>query len=489
MDDSGVEALTKSISPPSPALTESIVRSGYRDRDFILRRGLLVADMLGLWLALTIAVVICGNRDRPEDASLWFLSTLPVWVLLFRAYGLYGRPTRRFEPTHLDDASSLVHALVIGAAASWLLLQLLPIRKLDGEEIIVFVLLALPLVATLRVGLRMLNLRLRGPERIFVVGIGEDVRLLQRKLRNHSEYEMSVVGALPIDGDVAGIGRVELCSNLSEVDSLIASGEVDHLMVELDANLLSQDIVVELMRKCFRAGVRFGAFPRAKGLLPLGVEINHLEGVGFLSYHPPVLSRTSCLMKRTMDLVLTSIVLVVFLPLIALIAAAIKLSDRGPVFFRQVRVGKDETRFKLIKFRTMVPDAERQTDELMAQSRDPDWLDIERDPRVTRLGHFLRRTSLDELPELWNVIRGEMSLVGPRPLSERDDMRVEGWRRHRLDVLPGVTGYWQVSGRTSIPFREMVEVDYYYVAGWSIWLDIKLLMRTVPAVLRRRGAN
>ncbi len=137
----------------------------------------------------------------------------------------------------------------------------------------------------------------------------------------------------------------------------------------------------------------------------------------------------------------------------------------------------------------MVPDAEEMVPGLMEQSTDPDWLFLEHDPRITRVGRFLRRASLDELPQLFNVLRGEMSMVGPRPLSQTDDEGLLGWERHRIDLVPGVTGYWQVLGRTSIPFREMIEIDFAYVTGWSLWLDIKILIRTVPTVLSRRGAN
>jgi lipopolysaccharide/colanic/teichoic acid biosynthesis glycosyltransferase len=210
--------------------------------------------------------------------------------------------------------------------------------------------------------------------------------------------------------------------------------------------------------------------------------------MGVLFFPPPILSRSSQVLKRSLDMAVSSASLVFFAPVMALIAVAIRLDSAGPILFRQTRVGQDGRRFTLAKFRTMMPDTDEQVAELMGKSVDPDWLIIDDDPRVTRVGRFLRRTSLDELPQFWSVLKGEMSMVGPRPLSERDDRGVQGWARHRLDLVPGLTGYWQVLGRTTIPFREMIEIDYAYVTNWSLWLDLKLLIRTVPAVLRRRGA-
>jgi lipopolysaccharide/colanic/teichoic acid biosynthesis glycosyltransferase len=260
-------------------------------------------------------------------------------------------------------------------------------------------------------------------------------------------------------------------------------------MVRLDSRYLPQERAQKLMRACHRAGVRFSCFPAARGLLPPGVEVNHLEGVGFLSCAPPVLPRSAATVKRCMDLVVATLSSIVLAPFLALIAVAILRDSEGPVLYRQIRIGKHGERFELLKFRTMELGADRRDDELMTQSVDPHWLVMDEDPRVTSVGRFLRRTSLDELPQLWNVLRGEMSMVGPRPLSERDDRKVLGWRRHRLDLKPGITGYWQVLGRNSIPFEEMLEFDYAYVAGWSMWHDLKLLLQTLPAVLRRRGAN
>jgi lipopolysaccharide/colanic/teichoic acid biosynthesis glycosyltransferase len=190
-----------------------------------------------------------------------------------------------------------------------------------------------------------------------------------------------------------------------------------------------------------------------------------------------------------MDIVGAAVALVLTAPLMLLAAIAVKLTSRGPVFFRQRRVGRSGRTFTLYKFRTMVRDAESRTEELMAASEDPHWLKLEHDPRITRVGRLLRLLSIDELPQLWSVLTGKMSLVGPRPLTPADHEQVEGWARIRLDLAPGITGLWQVLGRTSIPFEEMIKLDYVYVTNWSLWTDMRLLIKTVPAVLGRRGAN
>jgi exopolysaccharide biosynthesis polyprenyl glycosylphosphotransferase len=466
----------------APVKPRRLVRSRHRDRDFALRRALLVADLLGLWLALLAALALSGSRGASLAESVWILPALPALALLFQVYGLYRRPVRRFEPSHLDDFASLLHALIVGTLGLWLVYKLAPVRQLGFQEVLTFGLLALPLIATLRVALRMVNLRLQGAERVFAVAPPGDVELLRRKLEHHPEYEMALVGA-------AGGEREADDTEVEAVEDLLASGQVDHVIVRLDAHFLPQRRVRELMHACHREGVRFGYFPGVNGLLAPGVEVNHLEAMGVLTCHPPVLSRGSKLLKRGLDLVVSALALILLAPLLAAIALAVALGSEGGALYRQVRVGKDGRRFELLKFRTMVSGADRMDEELMAHSVDPDWLVMEDDPRVTRLGRFLRRNSLDELPQLWNVLRGEMSIVGPRPLSERDDRAVRGWHRHRLDILPGVTGYWQVLGRNNIPFREMLDVDYAYIADWSLWHDLKLLFRTIPAVVRRRGAN
>jgi lipopolysaccharide/colanic/teichoic acid biosynthesis glycosyltransferase len=166
----------------------------------------------------------------------------------------------------------------------------------------------------------------------------------------------------------------------------------------------------------------------------------------------------------------------------------VKLDSRGPVFFGQQRVGRHGQRFRMLKFRTMVPEAEAMKDSLRDRNEAQEGLfKIARDPRVTRVGRLLRASALDELPQLWNIVRGEMSLVGPRPLVIDEDQRIEGWHRRRLELMPGMTGPWQILGPSRVPLKEMVAIDYLYVANWSLWTDIKILLRTVPHVLGRHG--
>lgn len=193
--------------------------------------------------------------------------------------------------------------------------------------------------------------------------------------------------------------------------------------------------------------------------------------------------------KRVFDLTLALLMIVVLAPLMALICVIICLDSQGSPIFRQRRVGLNGSRFRVCKFRTMFTDAERQLEVLRAQSQDPHWLLLARDPRVTRVGRFLRLTSLDELPQLWNVLLGDMSLVGPRPLTESDDAHVVEWARIRSAVPPGITGLWQVSGRTKVSFEDMLRLDCEYATRCSFWGDLLVLLRTIPAVLFARGAN
>jgi lipopolysaccharide/colanic/teichoic acid biosynthesis glycosyltransferase len=225
--------------------------------------------------------------------------------------------------------------------------------------------------------------------------------------------------------------------------------------------------------------------PRMLEVVGSAVEFEDLDGMTMMGVRPFGLSRSSHLLKRAFDCIAASIGLVAVAPLISILALAVRLDSKGPTFFRQVRVGRDGRPFRIYKFRSMVVEADAQKDQLRAFNEVGDGMfKITSDPRVTRVGAFLRRTSLDELPQLINVLRGEMSLVGPRPLVTDEDAQVLGLDRSRLHLTPGMTGPWQVLG-ARVPMQEMVGIDYLYVASWSLWLDVKLLLRTVRHVLRR----
>jgi len=240
-------------------------------------------------------------------------------------------------------------------------------------------------------------------------------------------------------------------------------------------------------------GVHVDLIPSWSDTVGARLQLHELEGMPLLTVPRPVLGHSALRLKRAFDLVAGVVAVVVLSPLLAACALAIKMNSPGPVLFRQRRVGRNNERFEVFKFRSMWDGADSQKQRVAALNvhgggTETGMFKIRADPRVTRVGSFLRRYSLDELPQLFNIVRGEMSLVGPRPLIETEDRQVEGRFRRRLGITPGLTGLWQVHGRSDIPFQEMVTLDYLYVTNWSLWGDVKLLMRTVSAVLRGRGA-
>ena len=247
------------------------------------------------------------------------------------------------------------------------------------------------------------------------------------------------------------------------------------------------DRLLDKIRLIKSVGVKVTLLPRLLEVVGWSVALDEVEGTPLLGVRGYGLTHSSRLLKRSFDVCGSLAALIVFAPVLAAIAVAIKLSSRGPVLFRQRRVGRGGEPFNLLKFRTMRQGADAQKPSLLALNEAVGLFKIANDPRITPVGRLLRSLSLDELPQLVNVLRGEMSLVGPRPLVAEEDSQVHGWLRRRLDVTPGMTGAWQVLGSARIPLHEMVKLDYLYRANWSLWLDLKILIRTVPFVLARRG--
>jgi exopolysaccharide biosynthesis polyprenyl glycosylphosphotransferase len=269
--------------------------------------------------------------------------------------------------------------------------------------------------------------------------------------------------------------------------SLLAHERLDELIVA-DSGL-GEESLLEIVDAAHRRGMSVRVAPRTTELLVERGEYVPGQGLPLFELRPPILAGADWAVKRVFDVVVSVLVVLIGLPFWALIALLVKTTSRGPVFYADTRIGLREQPFRMLKFRTMVEGAARSQAALESENEASGALfKIRDDPRVTRIGRFLRRFSIDEVPNVINVLRGEMSLVGPRPLPLRDHAKLEPWHRRRSNVLPGMTGLWQIGGRSDASFDDLVRLDFYYLETWSIWLDITILVKTIPAVAMRRGA-
>uniref|UniRef100_A0A6J5Z8V6 Unannotated protein n=1 Tax=freshwater metagenome TaxID=449393 RepID=A0A6J5Z8V6_9ZZZZ len=271
------------------------------------------------------------------------------------------------------------------------------------------------------------------------------------------------------------------------MDEVFDRESIDELIVA-DPDF-AETRVLEIVDRCHRRGVRVRVAPTTMGVLARRAEFVPGAAVPLFELRPPVFEGADYALKRFFDLTGSLLGLILLSPLLLIIALAVKLTSRGPVMFRSRRPGIAGVPFSCLKFRTMYEGAELRQHELEDENEaDGPLFKIRRDPRVTPVGRTLRRFSLDELPQLWNVLRGEMSIVGPRPLPQRDYARLEDWHRKRYLVLPGMTGLWQVSGRSELDFDDLVKLDFLYIERWSLALDLSIIVQTIPAVIRRHGA-
>jgi exopolysaccharide biosynthesis polyprenyl glycosylphosphotransferase len=324
------------------------------------------------------------------------------------------------------------------------------------------------------------------------VGSDDVARLLESKIRQHPEYRLNVVGFVDRDGGASsnGAGQLDLIGSTDDLPELVRAHGAHRVVIAFSGD--SHEQTLEVIRGLHDSNVQIDIVPRMFEVLGTNAQLHTIEGMPLVGLPVPRLSDSSKLLKRSLDLAGAIAGLILLAPLFAVAAACIKLDSRGPVFFRQVRMGAGERAFRVFKFRTMVNDAETRKDEVahlnMHVNDDPRMFKVPNDPRVTGVGAFLRRSRIDELPQLINVIRGEMSLVGPRPLILDEDQYVERWARRRLKLKPGMTGLWQVLGASDIPFDEMTKLDYLYVTNWSLREDLRLILLTLPALARARAA-
>jgi exopolysaccharide biosynthesis polyprenyl glycosylphosphotransferase len=411
----------------------------------------------------------------------------PLIVLVTKAIGLYDRDQHVLRKTTIDEVPAILQVSVLYALAVWFAETLLFDGRLERSQVF---LLALATSASITLG-RSLARRvariLTSPERYIVLGSDVDTARIANKLASSPRVRATLVGRVALHADARlPSDHHEVLGNTEVLTHVIDRYRIERVIIASDSH--DQEEILQAVRLSKALGAKVSVLPRLLEVVGSSSTYDDVDGMTLLGVRQYGLSKSSELLKRTMDIVAAATGLVVLSPLLVVTAVAIKLDTRGPVFFRQPRIGQGGKRFSIFKFRSMVQDAEQIKGDLLERNEAEGGLfKISDDPRITRMGGLLRRTSLDELPQLLNVVWGDMSLVGPRPFVPAEDALIEGWERRRLTVRPGMTGLWQIYGSSRIPKPEMVKIDYLYSANWSLWLDLKILLRTVPYVLRRRG--
>jgi exopolysaccharide biosynthesis polyprenyl glycosylphosphotransferase len=444
-----------------------------------LRRQLLSADIVS---GSAVGALTAMIADLPlEKLPVLALAIGLCWPVLAYACGLYAVEELRSWASGVGEAPRLaVSALLVSWPVFALLTALHAGRPVAG---------ALSATAAIGAGAAVARAAARislhrSPklrQRTLILGSGEVAEQLVERLHSHSELGLDPVGFIDDDVHRPGELAVPRLGTLDSLAELIEFGRVDRVMIAFTRARHEQ--LLHAIRICRDAGVTVDVVPRLFEFLDGARSVEQVGGMPLMSIQVPSFSRLSRTCKRALDVLGATLALVILAPLLIAIAVAIAIDSRGGVLFRQQRSGRGGRFFTLYKFRSMRDDSTVLVRDDGAIVKRPD------DERITRVGRFIRRFSLDEAPQLFNVLRGDMSLVGPRPLVRAEhDTLVEAWQGRRADLRPGLTGPWQISGRSQIPFHEMIKFDYQYVAGWSLARDIEILLATVPAVLSGRGA-
>jgi exopolysaccharide biosynthesis polyprenyl glycosylphosphotransferase len=460
------------------SLDELDLSHAARRRDRIGRLALIGADIAAVALAWLIVLVLPFSD---LSYSPWIFAYPPYFKLLAKAAGLYDRDQFVLHKTTLDEGPALVSVAAIFALT------------VEGVQAFIYtggshplptwVILTATLVLA-RATARFVAVRLGKPERVMVLGDAATTALVRRKLSTSPALNATVVGRVG-DPDDQSDRPDKLLGPLEELPALIERHGIERVVVAPMQE--GGGDVVDIIRLATACGVRVEVLPRMLEVIGTSVVFDDLGGQVLLGVRGFGLSPSSRALKRTFDVLVASLMLILLSPLLLAIAVGIKLTSPGPILFRQTRVGRNGREFQMLKFRTMVHGADERKHELLNLNEAAPMFKIPDDPRTTRIGRQLRRRSLDELPQLLNVLRGDMSLVGPRPLITEEDRLFSGWQRRRYHVAPGVTGPWQILGSSRVPMSDMVTIDYLYCANWSLWLDAKILARTVPYVLSRRS--
>jgi exopolysaccharide biosynthesis polyprenyl glycosylphosphotransferase len=418
-----------------------------------------------------------------------FFATL-LWLALFELLGLYNK---KDITSAADEASSIIGATIIGTLMLLSLLFLYRGFWFSRGVLLYALLISSTFMILVRYIMnsiqRELYRRGMGVRRTLIIGAGDIGQALAQKMINEKEIGYKAVGFLDDDPDkkgktILGVPVFDLTVNIK---NQIRQLNINEVIVS--TGRLNPQKVLDIIMECESEGVEFKLVPGILELIASRISTDEIGGVPLLTIKEIGLQGVNALLKRCVDIMISLAALIILLPALLIVIIAIKLESKGPIFFTQKRVGKDGKLFNLYKFRSMVIGAEEMHQRVVAQTGgDILRFKAKDDPRITRLGKIIRKLSIDELPQLINVLIGNMSLVGPRPPVPIEVDRYTPWHKKRLRVRPGLTGLWQVSGRSELPFEDMVRLDIYYIENWSLWMDFRIMLRTIPTVIFGSGA-
>jgi exopolysaccharide biosynthesis polyprenyl glycosylphosphotransferase len=441
-----------------------------RRRERIYRRSLVAADALVAAIAVLAAIDAFGGYAL----SPLYLLVAPLIVLAAKVGGLYDKDELVLDHSTLNELPRLLNLAAMFALLVWLARHYVVFgNPTTLNLLLLWLFLATGLVVGRSIA-RHVARRVAPVERCLLVGRRNVFDRLEHKFRGYPGVEL-----------VGLANAKEIASDHLKLREVAERDNVHRIIVDTDAT--SAAATLEIVRAANATGLQVSLLPSMLAAVGGSVVFDDIGGLVLMGVPRFGLSRSSKVLKRAFDVVCATAAMVCAVPVMAVLAIAIKLDSPGPILFRQMRVGRDGTPFQMLKFRSMIDGADALKDALRVHNEADGLFKIDADPRITRIGRLLRRSGIDELPQLFNVLAGDMSLVGPRPLVLDEDSRVTGFDRHRLHLTPGITGRWQTLGAARVPLAEMVKIDYLYIANWSPWNDFKIVIETVGYILRGRG--
>jgi exopolysaccharide biosynthesis polyprenyl glycosylphosphotransferase len=483
---------------------QPVVTGARHRRGWVVRRLLAASDILALVIAFAITELVFAGKTpvidkvAPAEEIIIFGATLPLWIVAAKLYGLYDYDEERAAHSTTDEFVSVFHLVTVAVVVFYVFSWISGLTSPDQAKLLTFWLTSIILMVVGRATAR--SIARRHPSYVqntVIVGAGDIGQLVGRKLLHHPEYGLKLVGFVDVDPKEArsDLGDLAILGGPADLREIISQHAVNRVIIAFSR--ARHEDLLDIVHQLGSEEVQIDVVPRLFDAVNPRASVHMVEGMALVSLTPARLPRSSRFLKRCIDIAFATVLLVSIAPVMALIALLIRRDSSGPVFFRQARLGMDKREFELLKFRTMrvgtSPDAHReyvrQHFDRMASPGPGAIYKADRSADVTRFGQWLRRTSLDELPQLINVLRGDMSLVGPRPCLAYEVELFQPHHFERFQVPAGITGLWQVEARNHSSFGEALDLDVAYVRGWSLGLDLRLLARTPKVVFGRGHTN